>query len=365
MADEYQWLDQEAAERLLRGESVDPVGTSARAEAELLARALDTARTPAAGPLAGPGGELPGEAAALAAFRKAVAERAAAPGHAGRAAADLGAVRLAPARTGRSWGRSLRYGLAAAVAAVTVGGVAVAAGTGVLPLTSDPDSGSSVVAVDPSSPGWSGSPTGGAGTELPGGPDDGGQSGTPGATDGTATATAGPDATEGPGDPSATPGGNAGGADGGVQDREQRAKVIKACQDFRAGTLGSAGRQRLTDALRNGDTVKRYCDRILSGTPSGATPTTAGRTSSGNTGKGGTATGGSESGGSDGDDTSDRGDRDRDRDGDQDHDKGHGPGKGGQVKGGARSGSVSLSGSVTDSGQHDSDRPRSRLRPEV
>ncbi|MET8508875.1 extensin, partial [Streptomyces sp. NPDC004787] len=76
MADEYQWLDQEAAERLLRGEPVDPVGTPARAQAELLARALDSARTPAAGPLAGPDGELPGEAAALAAFRKAVAERA-------------------------------------------------------------------------------------------------------------------------------------------------------------------------------------------------------------------------------------------------------------------------------------------------
>ncbi|MEU8621707.1 hypothetical protein [Streptomyces sp. NPDC048623] len=325
MADEqYQWLDQEAAERLLRGESVDPVGTSARAEAELLARALDTARTtPAAGLTAGPGGELPGEAAALAAFREAVAERAATATvaaatsrRAGRTAAtDLGAVRLAPVRTGRSWGRSLRYGLAAAVAAVTVGGVAVAAGTGVLPLTSDPGPGRSVVAADPSATGWSGSPTGSPGTPLPGG--SGGLPGTPGSTDSPgATGTAGPD------DPSTGPGRSIGGPDSGG-DAEERDRTLKACQDFRAGTLSDSGRQRLTGALRNGETVKRYCDRVLSGAPSGATPTATGRTSSGSTGStgstgkgdtttGGSGNGGSESGGSDGDDKTDRGDRNRD-----------------------------------------------------
>ncbi|MFI8999680.1 hypothetical protein [Streptomyces sp. NPDC053541] len=372
MADEYQWLDQEAAERLLRGEPVDPVGTSARAEAELLARALDSARTPAAGPLAGPDGELPGEAAALAAFRKAVAERAAAPGHAGRAAAaDLGAVRVAPVRVARGWGRSLRYGIAAAVAAVTVGGVAVAAGTGVLPLTAEPDHGASVVAVDPSSPGPSGSPTGGPDSEQPGGTGGGsGQPRTPGATDGTGSATAGPDATADGGDPSQGTG--AGGTDAGTPEQE-RAKTIKACQDFRAGTLGTSGRQRLTDALRNGETVKRYCDRVLAGTPGGATPSATGRTSSGGTGKGGTptgGTGGSESGGtseggSDGDGAGDRGRGDRGDDRDQDTHRGRGPATGPGRAPGKKSQVTGASGTVTDSAAPAPDHTRPRHRPGV
>ncbi|MFE6876976.1 hypothetical protein ACFVBK_21035, partial [Streptomyces sp. NPDC057677] len=70
MADErYQWLDQEAAERLLRGEPVDAVDDHTRSRAERLAEALDAARTPTLPPAART--ELPGEAAALAAFRAA------------------------------------------------------------------------------------------------------------------------------------------------------------------------------------------------------------------------------------------------------------------------------------------------------
>ncbi|MFD0371917.1 hypothetical protein [Streptomyces sp. NPDC059071] len=326
MADErYQWLDQEAAERLLRGEPVDPVDDASRAQAELLARVLDTARTPALGALAGPDGELPGEAAALAAFRKAAAERAAAaaaPGYAGQAATDLGRVRIAPVFTGRRWGRSLRYGLAAAVAAVTVGGVAVAAGTGMLPLTTDPKPGKSVVSVgttppgESAGPGTSGSPSGGAGTQVPGVPTDrDGQTATPGATDGPGTASAGAGGHDGA---TATPGET---ADGRTPDGDERAKVIQACQDYRAGRLADSGRDRLTNALRSGETVKRYCDRILSGAPATATATpkpTAGRTSSGG-GSGSGGSGDSDSGSADGDDKSDRGDRDhgknRDRDG--------------------------------------------------
>ncbi|MDV9193345.1 hypothetical protein R6L23_34925, partial [Streptomyces sp. SR27] len=60
MADErYQWLDQEAAERLLRGEPVDTVDDRARRQAERLAKALDTARTPDLPPAVRT--ELPGE----------------------------------------------------------------------------------------------------------------------------------------------------------------------------------------------------------------------------------------------------------------------------------------------------------------
>ncbi|SCE03491.1 hypothetical protein GA0115253_1027615, partial [Streptomyces sp. Termitarium-T10T-6] len=45
MADEhYEWLDKDAAERLLRGEPVVPVGDEARTEAFRLAEALGAAR---------------------------------------------------------------------------------------------------------------------------------------------------------------------------------------------------------------------------------------------------------------------------------------------------------------------------------
>ncbi|MEV0447631.1 hypothetical protein [Streptomyces sp. NPDC050600] len=315
MADErYQWLDQEAAERLLRGEPVDPADDTARAHAELLARTLDSARTPVAAP--GPDGELPGEAAALAAFRKATAERAAAATAARYAtpagppaAPELGTVRIAPAPSGPRWGRSLRYGLAAALAAVTVGGVAVAAGTGMLPLTGDPAPARSVSAVDtPDGPGStgpadSGSPSGGTGSAIPSVPLDR-ESGTatPGATDGPATATAGP------GGGSASPDRTAAGKSGG--DDAERKKTLKACREFQEGKLADSGRQRLLSALKNGETVKRYCTRVLSGTP--ATGSTAtGRTPSGGGADGDTNKGGgSDSGGSDGDD---KGDRDGDK----------------------------------------------------
>ncbi|MFD8555115.1 hypothetical protein ACFV08_26830, partial [Streptomyces fradiae] len=133
MADERnEWLDHEAAERLLRGEPVDADDDYTRWQAERLSRALDSARGV---PLpAGPSGELPGEEAALTAFRAARAGRAAAP-RAG-AGSDLGSVRIGgaprPARRSgpRGWLRPARWGLAASVAGLAVGGVAGAAGAG-------------------------------------------------------------------------------------------------------------------------------------------------------------------------------------------------------------------------------------------
>ncbi|MFD5540839.1 extensin, partial [Streptomyces sp. NPDC127079] len=68
MADEqYTWLNGETAERLLRGESLEAVDESARDQAERLAARLGalSARATAADT------ELPGEEAAVAAFRKA------------------------------------------------------------------------------------------------------------------------------------------------------------------------------------------------------------------------------------------------------------------------------------------------------
>lgn len=75
MADkQYGWLDAETAERLLRGESLDnAVDAAARDEAERLAKTLGALTVDPPPPSA----ELPGEAAALAAFRTARTARSA------------------------------------------------------------------------------------------------------------------------------------------------------------------------------------------------------------------------------------------------------------------------------------------------
>ncbi|MGW6395746.1 hypothetical protein ACWFR1_35795 [Streptomyces sp. NPDC055103] len=279
MADErYQWLDQEAAERLLRGEPVDALDDPARPEARRLAEALDSARTPAAARTGQ--AELPGEAAALAAFRRATAERAASAGAAATPAgvgrvghADLGRVRLAPVTApARRWGRSLRYGLAAAVAAVTVGGVAVAAGTGMLPLMG-PEPAASVTAVETPDPVETRSPGIQKDPEAPPVGPDGvdqspGSSPAPGASSSAGSSSspaspshsASPDPrkTPDPGRTTPRPGGDTGTA--GVLEKE---KALKACRDYRSGRLGEADRRQLTNTLRGGETLRRYCDRIL------------------------------------------------------------------------------------------------------
>ncbi|APE23502.1 MULTISPECIES: hypothetical protein [Streptomyces] len=289
MADErYQWLDQEAAERLLRGEPVDLADDLARSRAERLAEALDAARTPAVPPAAR--AELPGEAAALAAFRKATAARADVtplPAAGRTEHADLGRVRLAPVTARRRrWGRSVRYGLAAAVAAVTVGGVAVAAGTGVLPMVGS-EPASSVTAGEsaeplvseepgirkdpetpPTSPGGDGrtpgaSPSAGTGTTAP-------PTGTPDGTghDSTAPGTPRPKGgTPRAGETGETgTGKGTGGTAGDPTAQKSWEKAAAACRAYRLGKLDATGRKGLTSALRDGETLRRYCDRVLGGT---------------------------------------------------------------------------------------------------
>ncbi|MEW1779194.1 hypothetical protein [Streptomyces sp. NPDC086777] len=145
MADEqYKWLNRVTAERLLRGESLEAVDASARDQAERLADTLGALSAPATPAAA----ELPGEEAAVAAFRKAresaedARTTAAAPTGAvtrprrGARDADAGLFRIgAGSRSARvpGWARPARLGLAAALTAGMLGGVAVAAGTGVLP----------------------------------------------------------------------------------------------------------------------------------------------------------------------------------------------------------------------------------------
>ncbi|MBR8643432.1 hypothetical protein KEF29_38970 [Streptomyces tuirus] len=102
MADEqYGWLDRETAERLLSGEPLEAVEGPARDQAARLAGALGALSTTP--PLTSE--ELPGEAAAMAAFRKARAERADAEvarggtvGQAGGEVVDAGLVRIGAPR---------------------------------------------------------------------------------------------------------------------------------------------------------------------------------------------------------------------------------------------------------------------------
>lgn len=76
MADEHnKWLDRDAAERLLRGEPLEAVDAVTRARAARLAETLDALAVTRVD-----GGELRGEAAALAAFRKARESVAEEPG---------------------------------------------------------------------------------------------------------------------------------------------------------------------------------------------------------------------------------------------------------------------------------------------
>ncbi|QKV94466.1 hypothetical protein HUT19_24145 [Streptomyces sp. NA02950] len=142
----YSWLDDSAAERLLRGEPVEGQHgvpsdrhDQSCAEAERLAAVLSAvaeATRPAAGPTDG-APPLPGEEAAVSAFVSAREEFAAAaaddpmPG----SEASGGGGRVVRALRGGRFGarRQLRAGMVAALAGCALSGFAVAAGAGVLP----------------------------------------------------------------------------------------------------------------------------------------------------------------------------------------------------------------------------------------
>ncbi|AZM55070.1 hypothetical protein DMA15_22930 [Streptomyces sp. WAC 01529] len=302
MADEQdKWLDRDAAERLLRGEPLEGVDPHARAQADRLAQALG-ALAATDGPAA-PGesgattGELPGEAAALAAFRAAradaaradsaradsVREDSAQAGHrsaayatAAHEAAAAETVRLSRAggrpRPSR-WGGPVRFGLAAALAGCMVGGVAVAAGTGVLPSPFDrhetpgpaasassaatpeasrtsPSEGtrkpSEELAPDGTAPSDDELPREGESREPPEAEADGGDSGGP---------------TRQPGD-DAPPR-----ADGA---KDWHRKVLTACRAYRSGDLQGDKRRRLEEFAKGPAGVEELCGRILGGSGAGS-----------------------------------------------------------------------------------------------
>ncbi|MFD9221173.1 hypothetical protein ACFWDI_14430 [Streptomyces sp. NPDC060064] len=289
MADErYEWLDKDAAERLLRGEPVEAADEHARIQAARLSRALE-----------GVGradystdGEMPGEAAALAAFRKARADAAAPAGDA------IGTVRLARSTRsapGLRFGRPVRFGIAAAVAGCALGGVAVAAGTGMLPgpfSNDDPLPASSISAAATPGPLVSELPTGG-------GPDSPSQ--TPG---GISTPPVSPSPSGGPGPhPDQANGGKPDDdgkqqGDAGKKRSDRNAewyrRTAEACRDYRSGRIAPERKRRLEATAKGPERVERFCDRVLSGDIK-TTPDGSGDGDGGDDGGDGQSNGGSDS----------------------------------------------------------------------
>ncbi|WP_208853359.1 hypothetical protein [Streptomyces albofaciens] len=292
--DRYDWLDEEAAERLLRGE---PAGSPDGVGAAELTALLNAAA--AAGRNTAPDTALPGEEAAVAAFRQARAETsheqaradAAAPVAApagGAGTAELGTVR-APRGAGPAtrprFGRPLRRGFMVALAGCALGGVAVAAGVGVLPTPFHGGTGP-------------GPATSVSAAETPGGA----------TTDGTDTTTGGtspvPDATPGTDrpEPPATDAGDSGGTqspapgrtgqstpgqdptgDDGNRSDDDRDRKPDAKEKRRLGTafcrtylsrqgsgLGQDTLRRLERAAGGPDKVQAFCRQFLSHGKNGA-----------------------------------------------------------------------------------------------
>ncbi|MET8075137.1 hypothetical protein [Streptomyces sp. NPDC005303] len=260
MADEsYRWLDLETAERLLRGESLEAVDEAAREQAERLAKTLDALP----GKPAPTSGELPGEEAALAAFRKVRAERAddwVSPPVQGRhrtgtGSADAGLVRIGAPDTGAGRPRRRRpthLALAAVLAVGMVGGVAVAAGIGVLPHLGDgePEPAASVsAAATPDRP--LDSPSAPAPQVVPS--PEGSPSGGTGSRDAAR------------GDTGTTP--DKGSEGLGVRPRGDWNGAASACRDIRAGKKLDPARKRSLEGAAGGTSqVWKYCKGVMSGT---------------------------------------------------------------------------------------------------
>ncbi|MFG2375849.1 hypothetical protein ACGFY9_30800 [Streptomyces sp. NPDC048504] len=288
------WLDRETAELLLRGESLDAVGPAARAQAERLARTLGALSVEPSQTKV----ELPGEEAALAAFRAARngndVERAALARRGRGPSSDAGLVRLGrpvvATVPGPRWGRPVRVGLTAALAVGMLGGVAAAVGTGALPTPfyDDPTPASSISAAVTSpdhtlvSPSPSG--TGGPGTPTAGG----GSDDSSGEAAGSGT---NPTPSAGTGDDKSF--GSGGWWKG----------VTSSCRAVRDGKPLAPGRKRtLEDAAGGTSHVWTYCKGLLQHTGTGTGSGTDDKNADGKGGSGGSGSGdGQNAGGQGGD----------------------------------------------------------------
>ncbi|GAA3816005.1 hypothetical protein GCM10022403_056880 [Streptomyces coacervatus] len=263
MADEHsRWLDRETAELLLRGESLEAVEAASRDQAERLAKTLE-------GLVVEPSlssAELPGEAAALAAFRAARSGAHAGQDPAGSHRArprtsDAGLVRIGgpvPDSRRSRWARPARFGLTAVLAAGMVGGVAFATTTGVLPTPfrhDDPGPAASVSAgVSPDRPLVSPSPNSALGDPEPEG------SSSPSTVPTTPHGSAG-------GGKSAKPG--SGTEDGQATGGGWWLGATSACRDVRDGKRLTGDRKRALEGAAGGSgtgRVWKYCQNVLAGT---------------------------------------------------------------------------------------------------
>ncbi|MFD7666170.1 hypothetical protein [Streptomyces sp. NPDC059788] len=299
--DRYDWLDEEAAERLLRGE---PAGSPDGVGAAELTALLDTAA--AAGRGTSGDAALPGEEAAVAAFRQARGD-APAPAAAPTATDGMAAVRT-PRGAGpatRRLGRPLRRGFMVALAGCALGGVAVAAGAGVLPTPfrggTGPDPATSVSAAE--SPGplatdTTGTATDGA-TRMPD-PTHGADRPDPLITDngsdgGNSTPT--PDPGRGTPGPDATGGGTTGDRGNRPDDpkgkpdaKEKRRLGVTFCRTYESGkrsVLDQDTLRRLERAAGGPEKVHAFCRQYLSHTQEGGRYDGDGRGGHGGHGQGG------------------------------------------------------------------------------
>lgn len=325
------WLDRGTAERLLRGESPENVDATARDQAERLAEtlaALSARPTPA-------DIELPGEEAALAAFRKVRADRAddwVSPPVRGRhratgaGPADAPLVRIGapdPQAAGPRRRRSVHFGLAAALAAGVVGGAAIVAGTAVLAQSGDddPDPGASVsAAVTPDRPLISPSPLSPEITPSP----DGAPTGATGSRD-TARGDTG-----------------AGSEGLGVRPDGDWSGAASACRDMRDGKNLDSSRKRSLEGAAGGPLrVWKYCKGVLSEGAAKAGP-------DGRKGTGRGAYEGHDENGNDNDDRSGRGDGDGRNGGQFTGPRGNLPSSNGDADGGTTTGTAAT-GTASDS----------------
>ncbi|MFE2226847.1 hypothetical protein [Streptomyces kronopolitis] len=260
--DRYNWLDKDAAERLLRGERVGARhGDGARELEQLLQAAA------AVGAKAPETAELSGEEAAVAAFRRTAGRGAAAHtrGHGADEAFAAGRGTAVAERT--RLGRPVRRGFAVALAACAIGGVAVAAGTGVLPTPfrgGEPQPASSVSAAESPGP---------LDTPEPGAQTDGTTESTPDPTPHGKTAGPGDTPTPSrPGDPtphstSPAPGhqGNGGSsADPGHGDKKNL--LLALCQSYASGKRDGMDRDalhRLEQKAGGAERVLAFCRAYL------------------------------------------------------------------------------------------------------
>ncbi|MFD8548366.1 hypothetical protein [Streptomyces sp. NPDC059649] len=268
--DRYDWLDKDTAERLLRGERVSsPYDAGAQELEQLLAAAAAVgARAPETVP-------LPGEEAAVAAFRRAVPHGSGARSAGRDSDAAVPTVHATAVTERTRFARPFRRGFAVALAACAIGGVAVAAGAGVLPGPfrggGGPGPGSSASSAETPGP---------LATTEPGEAQTDGTTGsTPDATHGgtsspsdTATPGASPGATGVPG--SGTPGrhDDSGGQKGTPGRGAKKKLLLTLCQEYESGNrdrMDREQRQRLERRAGGAAKVHAFCRAYLARYQSG------------------------------------------------------------------------------------------------